>query len=275
MNATVLLIVTGVSVAIAVVMTIVAWRVSRRERERAEARIAALAAEIRGGSSMAVAGGSGGGRAEVAVRAEPPRRYPAAATNGPRSFLHDLPLRDVSTVAAGDARTQQLFTDVGSEPAGARIVAVAAFGIFIVAAAAALAIVLGGVFQSSQPPDVSRAGNGPAAAAATKPPELAGLTHERDGDRLTIKGVVRNPPSGSALSGLDAVVSVFDRDGSLMTTVRAAVERGPLVPGSDAPFVVSVPDAAAVGRYRLSFRIGDRTIAHVDRRARAEAGRDE
>jgi hypothetical protein len=46
--------------------------------------------------------------------------------------------------------------------------------------------------------------------------------------------------------------------------------------GDESPFTVDVPDARDVVRYRVSFRVGDRVLTHVDRRERgdgAEAAR--
>src|SRR4029077_2400346 len=49
------------------------------------------------------------------------------------------------------------------------------------------------------PATTPAAAAGPATAtvpAAAAPLELVALGHDRDGDRLTVRGVVRNPPSG-------------------------------------------------------------------------------
>ena len=92
------------------------------------------------------------------------------------------------------------------------------------------------------------------------------LGHERDADRLTIRGVVRNPPSGSHVSGLTAVVFLFSRDGGFLTSGRAAIDASALAPGAESPFVVTVAGAADVGRYRVSFRTDDGVVPHVDRR---------
>jgi len=51
------------------------------------------------------------------------------------------------------------------------------------------------------------------------------------------------------------------------------VESPALVPGGESRFIVSVPSAADVGRYRVSFRTDDRVVAHVDRREPALARR--
>jgi hypothetical protein len=108
----------------------------------------------------------------------------------------------------------------------------------------------------------------PAAAPAL---ELVALGHERDGDRLTVRGIVRNPGTGSPVERLTAVVFLFSRDGGFLASGRIAVGPTGLRPGGESPFVVTVPGAAEVGRYRVSFRTDDRVVPHVDRRDAAQA----
>jgi hypothetical protein len=105
-----------------------------------------------------------------------------------------------------------------------------------------------------------------AASIESLPLELVALGHERDADRLTIRGVVRNPPSGGEVSDLTAVVFLFNRDGGFLTSGRAAIDSSALAPGAESPFAVTVAGAADVGRYRVSFRTGDGVVPHVDRR---------
>jgi hypothetical protein len=269
MSAAVLALVTGLSVVLAVIMCAVAWRISRAERRRAEARIAALAAEIHDERSLASVAASGGKRVEIGIRGEPPRRFPAPASTGPRSFLQDLPLRE-ATSPTSPQPGGELFVGARPDPQGTRIVTAAALGVFVIGAVAALAIVLGGARPTAPASTSSRGADPSAASAVAAPLELVGLAHERDGNRLTVSGVVHNPDSGAAIEGLEAVVVVFDREGGLMTTVRAPLARLPLAPGGESPFFVAVPNAADVGRYRVSFRVGDRVMAHVDRRSRAD-----
>ena len=98
------------------------------------------------------------------------------------------------------------------------------------------------------------------------PLELVALGHGRDADRLTIRGVVRNPPSGAGKSGLTAVVLLFNHDGGLFTSGRAAIDPSTLAPGAESSFAVTIPGAVDVGRYRVSFRTDDGVVPHVDRR---------
>jgi hypothetical protein len=271
MSPHVLAILTGLSLAVAAIMSVVAWRISRAERRRAEARIVALSAEIHDEAPVASVAGSGSSRVEIGIRGEPPRRFPSPAAIGPRSFIHDLPLRDTATPVRNVTLGSELFAEAAQrETPATRIVAVVALGVFVVAAVAALAVVYGSAWPTSA---VARSRTTAAAAArpsTAAPLELVGLSHERDGDQLTIRGLVHNPDSGTAVSALDAVVAVYDRDGSVMTSARAPVAHTPLDPGAESPFVVTVQNAADVGRYRVSFRVGERVIAHIDRRNRTE-----
>jgi hypothetical protein len=96
--------------------------------------------------------------------------------------------------------------------------------------------------------------------------ELVALEHERGADRLTIRGVVRNPAGGAAIDHLAAVVLLFDADGAFISSARAEVAAPTLGAGGETTFAVTVPNAAAAGRYRVSFRTEDRVVPHVDRR---------
>jgi hypothetical protein len=93
------------------------------------------------------------------------------------------------------------------------------------------------------------------------------LTHERDADSLTVRGVVRNP--GPSVRGLTAVVFLFDREGTFLTSGRTTIDQLPR--GGESPFSVTIPRASDVGRYRVSFRMNDRIVPHIDRRDRTVA----
>ena len=95
----------------------------------------------------------------------------------------------------------------------------------------------------------------------TPPPlELVALGHERDGDQLTVRGVVRNPAGGAAMDRLTAVVLLFNRDGGFLASGRAAIDAPALGPAARSTFVVTVPGAATSARYRVSFRTDDRVV---------------
>jgi hypothetical protein len=230
-----LIAITFISMLIAVVMSAVAWRTIRRERQRSEARVAALAAAISGSS------------ASVASDDLPLGGAPA-----------DLPLRG-RHAAAGE-----LFAASPTRTPRSRLGTVIAAGALIVGTGAALVIVLSGVpANHSRSAAASTAGvQRPAAPRAL---ELVSLTHERDADRLTVRGIVRNPPNAVPVHGVIAVVFLFDSDGGFVASARAAVDRADLEPGSEGTFAVTIP-AEDVGRYRVSFRIDDQVLPHVDAR---------
>ena len=229
-----LLFVTLTSMLLAAVMSLVAWRIAGDERRRSEARIAALAAEIHG--------------------------YDAAP---PLSASDDLELRPRRGTPAG----ADLFA--ASQPRSAsRWPTVVAAGIFLVAVSAALVIVLSGgsgvtTHASNQAPAVV-----PPPVPAL-PLELVALGHERDGESLIVRGIVRNPASGAAVDRLTAVVFLFNREGGFLSSGRVAVAISALRPGTESTFVVTIPGAVAVDRYRVSFRTDDRIVPHVDRRTQA------
>lgn len=229
-----LLLVTLVSMSLAAIMGIVAWHSSREEGRRSEARIAALAAEI-----------------------------------------HDEPAgSQAAAEPSGD-----LFAARPPARAGLRFATVAAGGLFVCASAAALAVVSSNASGpapgsavhdrsiQTAPANAERRADASNAAAAV-PIELVALGYERDGDRLIVRGIVRNPSSGAPLDRVTAVVLMFKEDGGFLGSGRATVESPALGPGGETAFAVTVPGAHAVGRYRVSFRSEDRIVPHIDRRSR-------
>jgi len=110
---------------------------------------------------------------------------------------------------------------------------------------------------------------------ADAPLDLVALEHDRDDNRLLVRGIVRNPGSAATVSNLAAVVLFYAKDGSFISSRRAAVAARALAPGADTAFVVALPDADSVDRYRVSFRTEDRIVPHIDRRARSALARRE
>lgn len=280
MNGIVLLAVTLVSAAFAAVMSVIAWRVGREERRRGDARILALAAEIHDEpATMPDPIAAAPNRPAIGIRAEPPRRNPAPPPPAPASVIPsappagvigDLPLRDAPT-AAVPARGDLFAAADRAAPSGPRFAAVTAVGILAVGTAAALAVALGAGHRTA--PAKSAAAPSAANAAEAMPLELVALGHDRDGDRLTVRGVVRNPAAGAPIDRLVAVVLVFNGDGGFVTSGRAAVEAAALHPGGESPFVVTMAGASDISRYRVSFRTDERVVPHIDRRDRSAMAR--
>lgn len=141
--------------------------------------------------------------------------------------------------------------------------------------AVALAVVIGGVAYVVLP---ARSAN-PSAASATEtqnpPLELLTLSHTQQPSGLTISGTVYNPRGAAPVSQVFAAVVLFGPGGNFLTSARAPLDFTTLRPGEESPFVVTVPVAAAVARYRVGFRGADGSvIAHVDRRADATAAQN-
>jgi len=168
-----------------------------------------------------------------------------------------------------------LFGAAQPAPAKSRFAAIVAVGVIVVGSAVATVLVLTKSMESG-PGRTPQIAGAPAAAPAAAPApaaplELVALTHEREGDRLTVRGVVRNPASGAGVAHLTAVVFLFNRDGGFVASGRAGVDAPELAPGTEAPFAVTISGAGDVGRYRVSFRTDDRVVPHVDRRDRTMA----
>jgi hypothetical protein len=140
-----------------------------------------------------------------------------------------------------------------------------AIGLLVVGSAIALV-----VFASGSR-DGSVAAAPPAAEApAPAPLELVTLGHQREGDRLIVRGVVRHS-NRADLADLTAVVSVFNSQGDIAASGQALVMGA--VPtstkgasGVESTFVVTVPGVHEVSRFRVGFKSNNRIIAHIDRR---------
>jgi hypothetical protein len=180
------------------------------------------------------------------------------------SDLADLDLRPVTT----GAPVSDLFRAEEASPS--RFAAVLAVGGVAVATALALIVVTGRSGQSAAELTFRPAATGPKPRTTTEaaPLELVALGHEREGDGIIVRGVVRNPTAGVERDRVAVVVVLFNRDGGFLASGLAAIELPALAPGSRSGFVVTVSHASEVGRYRVSFRSDDRIVPHVDRRDR-------
>ncbi len=105
------------------------------------------------------------------------------------------------------------------------------------------------------------------AAPAGVPLELLALRHEQQGQTLIVRGVVRNPVSGSERAGVLARVTLLDAAGTTLGDASARIDTSRLRPGTDAAFAVQLPSRDGVRRYRVTFGAADGALlAHVDRR---------
>lgn len=212
----VLMMVTALSVTIAVLASAVAWRLVSADRRRSDARVRRLAAEIHGDA----------------------RRSSEPESTSPTAFPVGAAVGVCAAIVAAIAVAVGAFSADRDTPAG--------------------------------PAPSSSAGQARplAAPASAQPFELVALSHDRSLTALTVRGIVRNPLNGASRVDIAAIVHGYDDRGELVASGRAAVGSA-LSPGEERTFVVAVPDAAHVERYRVSFRVADAAVPHVDRRAGA------
>ncbi len=277
---TVLLGVTIVSLVVALVMSVTAWRLARDEKQRSAARVAALsiaATSAPGGSASY--GGQGlspdhaiGFQARPAAvertverpapkapwapapltMETPARPAPVAVPPVPEMPLNVAPAPRVLSHSSGflGASTEQ------PQASGGRQRSLA------VAAAMLLVGLLGGLaWMMSGPRGTSAAAVGP-----NSPLELVSLRHDRQNQKLAVSGLVRNPATGKPVERLSAVVFLFDRQGAFVTSAKANVDFLKIGAGDESPFVVTLDAPATVTRYRVSFRTDEGVVPHIDRR---------
>ena len=173
----------------------------------------------------------------------------------------DERVEELSFAAADPAESvPELFTEPSPVRSNRRrFMVAAAFGSAVLVLAFAAVMVLNPV----------RAGGtavGPAAARVAVPIELVSLDHVRAGRGLSIHGRLRNPAAGASIRDLIAVVFLFNGNGEQVGTTQAAVMAMVLAPGGETLFEVPVVDGQRVARYRVTFRIANTPVPHVDRR---------
>lgn len=272
---TLLLAVSAVAVMVAMITTVIAWRLSRQERAQSAARVAALslgasdtsvatrAVPAAGCETEPVAVGQSRSAPWAAARVTAFASTTRPVNHGGRTEGADF-LRassDGPDVAASSAVFSEGFlgSSVSAPSSGGRQrgLLIAALALFVVALAGSYWIVFG-----DRPTGDSVA----AAPSQTAPLELISLRHERRSGRLAVTGLVRNPVAGSALGALTAVVFLFDQQGAFITSARADIDFLKLGPGDESPFVINVDAPSSVARYRVSFRNEAGLVPHVDRR---------
>ena len=239
---------TGLLITITLILCVIVamlgvslFRMKRAAREQADARASALAEMI--------------GAAPLQVREEP--RAARAIEPVPAA---DVPFtRSETTAYAADTAPSRMF-GAGDGPAtrSPRLLLVPAMGVLVVGAA------LSAIYVWNRPNTTPAAMSQQAATPA--PLELVSLRHQRQGDALTISGLVRNPVGGQPVRGIAAVAFAFDRQGAFLTSGRAPLDFSQLQAGDESPFAITLPAVSNVARYRVSFRTDAGVVAHVDRR---------
>jgi hypothetical protein len=275
----ILLGITIVSLAVAFVMSVAAWRLMRDDKKRSAARVAALSVAASAPETALER------QKEVAVQEKPIVKAPwgrASFDSAAVAYATPAPLRTPAPIVP--PAELPLNQPARIEPARASEPLVAHASGFLGAediqrdgggrqkslafAAVFLFVVLSGglVWMMAGP-----RGTTPVAVGPNSPLELVSLTHARQNQKLAVSGLVRNPASGKPIEHLSAVVFLFDRMGTFVTSSRANVDFLKLGAGDESPFVVSLDAPASVARYRVSFRTDDGIVPHIDRRAASVA----
>jgi hypothetical protein len=258
-----LVVISLASVVLAAIMSIVAWKLLRHGRRRASARIEALEsmAEIDDAPPPATAMALG------EPPADDPWDLPSYTPEPPSGRAAPLVRHDQFRPDVDSALTPNLTFGgaVVPQPPSHRWVAFAVvatvifLGVgsaFAIRSAQPVAEFVRGVVQPR--PDVARA----------EPLELLSLRHGTDqSGTFTVTGLVQNPVAGISLDNIVAVVYLFDDNGQYFASGRAHLDVPAFRPGDESPFVVRIPDATGVSRYRVGFRLDDGgVVGHVDRR---------
>jgi hypothetical protein len=190
------------------------------------------------------------------------RRRSAARVAALAAEIHEQP-SPAADFNCEDSVDSDLFTAERGR-SGSRMAIVFGGGAVVAGAAVAFAMLAGSA--ATRAPRVSNPPGTAVAARSPLPLELLALGHERIGDQLTVRGVIRNPASGAEIDRITAVVSLFTPDGGFLESGHADLAETELRPGGESTFVVTVPRAADVARYRVSFRTDERVVPHLDRR---------
>ena len=266
---TLLLGITVLSLVVALVMSVTAWRLMRDEKQRSAARIAALATAA---SDDVIEEPFPDVRSATETPKAPWTRAPFHSTaSAERASFDSIESADTADSLSLRMPREKPDTSVSHAPVfgavteertsggGQRSLAIAAAVLFVVLS--------GGLVWMMAGPE----GTTPVAVGPNAPLELVSLSHARQDDKLAVSGLVRNPASGQPVEKLSAVVFLFDRMGTFVTSSRAHVDFLKLGAGDESPFVVSIDAPATVSRYRVSFRTDDGVVPHIDRRGESPA----
>jgi hypothetical protein len=272
-----LLAVTVVSLLLALVMSVIAWRLSKENRVRSASRIAALAAAAaderplvaeRPAVIVPPSDRVAQQPLERPVSASEPRQAPWRSPGyRSRPAVEKRPVPGSPATDDSDAVGERFLGSATTQPVSGgrqRGLAVAASILFVVLVAA-------GYFAIFD----EKANTTAVAQQATESPlELISLGHQRRNSSLSLTGLVRNPRGGQPVEQLAAVAFLFDREGRFVTSARADVDFRMLAPGDESPFVIKLEAPATVARYRVSFRTDAGVVPHVDRRGQEPIARE-
>ena len=251
--------VTVVSLVVALIMSVTAWRLHAEEKRRAAARVAALSIGASTSPDKLTAFVSENAvpspvRADAARPKAPWTRQVNVAVSepAPEIPLNEVkPARELSHAAGFLGAASVVERGDGSRQ---RSLAMAAVVLFVVMS-------FGLVWMMSAPRGTTAVAMGP-----NSPLELVSLRHDRQNQKLAVSGLVRNPATAKPVERLSAVVFLFDRQGAFVASGRANVDFLNIGSGDESPFVVSLDAPGTVARYRVSFRTDEGLVPHIDKR---------
>ena len=266
--------VTIFSLSMATIMVVITWRLIRLDRHRTSDRTAVRPRVTRQPEELTDTSPAPAwppvrrdGRMTHQVVPRQSVAIPGAGASDPQ--WTDFPIRrttsPVPDAAVATRQTQEapalVALPVSSAGDNRRFALTIGVGALVIISVIGLVLVIGARPAASA--DLS-----PAAARVATPLELVSLTSARDGDRVTIRGTVRNPAAGTRVEHLQAVLFLFDRRGVYVGTTHAVVVQGVLAPGSESPFEIPLGAGLQVSRYRVSFRVATAPVPHIDCRPR-------
>jgi hypothetical protein len=264
---TLLMVVTFIALALAIGMSVLAWRLLSEDRQRAAARSEALQTAASAAPDLEPV-------VEQAPSVAPDFRFTALDDAEPQfDGWEDLIDERRAQGPTRPVRAEVVFGATISRPAPA------GRWLALTAIAAVMTVCLLAVYVRHRPllamgsnreasPSVTASVNG------ARPLELLSLRHTTDPDgTFTVTGLVQNPYEGQTARKVVAVVYLFDRDGNYFAGSKAALDFTALQPGDESSFVVRVSNVGRVTRYRVGFRSEEGgVIAHVDRRGQLPGG---
>ena len=278
-----MLIITLVSLLMAATMGWLALRLLREEQRRSEARMMALTAALdepapRVRTQTAVL------PQLVSIAADGSDAYFAAAAHQPvsRPVVHPVPVTATpnETVTPAEPLRQEAAADASpvAPPSERALFGVDAsettprddrrwlpVAIVVLIGLGVLSVLWSTSGTSTTPTAAAVTASAPAPGGI--PLDLVSLGHEQSASTLVVRGLVRNPPAGSARTGTVASVFLFDEAGGFLGSSRSALDAPTLMPGADAAFEVSFPANTRVRRYRVTFRnVEGVVVPHLDKR---------
>jgi hypothetical protein len=225
-----MIMITMLSLGVAAVSGVMAWRVLRADRLRSAARVLSLESAIDGEEIV----------------------YRTVDEDAVQDFAWETP----ALALAPQAPSHRLFADNLVEHPSSRHRTLLTAAACLVAGV--VVIVLMAMFA-----DRSDRSTPAADVPAKQTLELMSMTHTRQSGALIVSGLVHNA-SPTETAPLTTIVTALDREGQVVASGSASLSA--LAPGKTLPFSVRIDYPGPLGRYRVSFRSSAGVLPHIDRR---------